>query len=224
MIGVVGIDRAKLARAAVAALAACLVAALLPGRAAADARYSSVITSVTPPVKGLKLTVLASDNFMRLQNSSGSVITVTGYDGEPMGRVLPDGSVQVNLKSPSYWLDQERMGTAPVPATANAKAAPQWNTVDKTGVLIWHDHRMHWMGTSPPPIVKDSGKRTRIFNYSVPIAVGSTPGRVTGTLWWVGDGGRPPGWAIPALVILVLGGGLLVILVRRQRAAEEQSK
>ena len=222
--GVAGSCTAKVTGAATAVLVACVLCAVTPGQAAADARYSSVVTSVTPPVKGLKLTVLGSDNFMSLQNSSGSAITVTGYDGEPMGRILPDGSVQVNLKSPSYWLDQERMGTAPVPARANAKAAPQWKTVDKTGVLIWHDHRMHWMGASPPPIVKDSGKRTRIFNYSVPITVGSTPGRVTGTLWWVGDGGGAPGWAIPALVILVIAGGLLVLLVRRRRAAEEQSR
>ena len=110
-----------MARAAVAALAICVVAALLPGQAAADARYSSVITSVTPPVK-------------------------------------------------------------------------------------------------------DTGKRAKIFDYAVPLVVGTTPAKVTGVLWWVGDGGGAPGWAIPAMVILVLAGVALIVVVRRRRARNEQAQ
>ena len=209
---------------ATALLLATLICLLTACMALADGRYSSLVTSVKPAVGGVQVSVLGSDNQMRLANRSTVPVTVFGYQGDAVGRVLPDGTVQVNRASPSYWINQERMGGTAIPSDASVKAAPRWTTVNRTGVLMWHDHRMHWMGASPPPIVKDSGKRTRIFNYSVPITVGSTPGRVTGTLWWVGDGGGAPGWAIPALVILVIAGGLLVLLVRRRRAAEEQSR
>jgi hypothetical protein len=209
------------ARAPVLALLFAVSACLsVPGVAAADQRYSSVVNNIRPATSGLQVTVLGSDSEMRLANRSGKDVAVVGYDGEELGRVLSDGSVQVNLTSPSYWLNQERMGGVNPPPSAKVGARPNWKTVNRTGVLIWHDHRMHWMGTGVPPAVKDQAKRTRVWNYKVPILVGGKPAAIDGTLWWVGqhEGAPIEAFIGLALIIFVVLGSALV--VRRRRATE----
>lgn len=71
----------------------------------------------------------------------------------------------------------------------------------------------------------DSGKRvvveerkTKVFDWEVPIRVGGRQGGVTGTLTWNGrpDDGFPKGAAI-ALAAVVVAGSLLVVVVRRRR-------
>jgi hypothetical protein len=72
----------------------------------------------------------------------------------------------------------------------------------------------------PPPQVKDKGKRTKIFNWQVPIKVGATPGTVDGQLFWVPEEGtKTPLGAIVALVVVVFAGLALVFVVRRRRRA-----
>jgi hypothetical protein len=41
--------------------------------------------------------------------------------------------------------------------------------VGESGTLTWHDHRMHYMATGTPPQVKDEGKRTKVFDYEIPL-------------------------------------------------------
>ena len=207
------------ARAPVLALLFAVSACLsVPGVAAADQRYSSVVNNIRPATSGLQVTVLGSDSEMRLANRSGMDVAVVGYDGDQLGRVLSDGSVQVNLTSPSYWLNQERMGGVNPPPSAKVGARPDWKTINRTGVLIWHDHRMHWMGTGVPPAVKDQAKRTRVWNYKVPILVGGKPVSIDGTLWWAGqDEGAPAGaFVCLALIVFVTLGA--VFAARRRRA------
>ncbi len=213
------------ARAPVLALLLVVVACLsLAGVAVADQSYSSVVRGVRPQVHGVEVSVLGADSEMRLANRSGKDVVVIGYDGDEVGRVLADERVQVNLASPSYWLNQERMGGVTPPSSAKAGARPDWKTVNRTGVLIWHDHRMHWMGQGVPPVVKDRAKRTLIWNYKIPIVVGGKPGRINGTLWWVGQDQSVPTAAFVGLglIILVVLAGVLV--VRRRRTAGGASR
>ncbi len=184
--------------------------------AQADGRYSSVVTSVAPDIPGLEVSVVGSDEQMRLANRSGKTVAVVGYDGDQVGRVLADRTVEVNLSSPSYWTNQERMGGATVPRYAKKGAVPRWRVLNKTGVLIWHDHRIHWMGVGIPPSVKDKSKRTRVWNYKVPIIVQGKPVSVNGTLWWVGQSDGVPTLAIGSVAVLAL---LVVgaVLARRRR-------
>jgi hypothetical protein len=202
------------------ALAACGLC-VLPGVAAAhqgNPNYRSVLRAVTPAVSGLKVQVLGYDNQMQLVNRSGRPVTIFGYQDEPYARVLADGTVQVNLRSPAYYLNQDVEGTTPVPASADPKAAPQWRTVAKTGRFVWHDHRMHWMAKGLPSQVHDKGVKTKVFDYQIPMSVGSQPGRVAGTLFWVGSPGGVPAGAIVALVVvLVLAVGLVVLVRARRR-------
>jgi hypothetical protein len=208
-------------RAVVAGAALCvLVAASTATANQGNANYRSLIGGVTPAVPGVKLQVLNFDDRLALQNTSGKTIVIQGYNREPYARVLADGTVQVNQRSPAYFLNNDRNADIKVPASADANAAPQWKLVDRSGRFEWHDHRIHWMGQGLPPQVKDTAKRTKVFAWQVPVQVGATKGDIAGTLYWVPKpGGGAPGGAIVALLALVVLGAGAVVVVRRRRAA-----
>ncbi len=181
--------------------------------------YRSNITGISPTVPGLKLEVLEFADRLVLTNHTGKTVTIDGYQGEPFARVLADGAVEENLHSPAYYLNQNFYGDVNVPADASASATPDWTVVDRTGQLEWHDHRIHWMSPVTPPQVKDKSKRTKIFNWQVPIRVGATAGVVNGQLFWVPEEGtKTPTAAIVALIVIVLLAIAFVVFVRRRRA------
>jgi hypothetical protein len=180
--------------------------------------YRSNITAVIPDVPGLDLEVLQFADRLLLRNHTGRTVTVYGYEGEPYARVLADGTVQVNTRSPAYFLNQNFYANVTVPASASSTAAPRWTVVDRTAELEWHDHRIHWMSPVTPPQVKDKGKRTKIFNWQVPIRVGDKPGVIDGQLFWVPEEGtKTPLGAVVALVVIVLAAFATVFVVRRRR-------
>jgi len=184
--------------------------------------FRSIVQSVSPSTPGLKLEVLNFDDRLELTNRSNKTVIVRGYDREPYLRFLPDGTVQVNAKSPAKALNNDRYGGAQIPASANSSAPPQWQTIDKTGRFDWHDHRIHWMARGTPPIVKDQNKRTKVFNWNVPLTVGNQTGSIRGQLVWVPvGGGSAPTGAIVALVAIVALGAVAVIVVRRRRGEDE---
>ena len=180
--------------------------------------YRSNITSVTPNVPGLSLEVLEFADRLVLTNHTGKTVTVYGYEGEPYARVLADGTVQVNTDSPAYYLNQSFYAQVSVPASASARATPHWVVADRTGQFEWHDHRIHWMSPIPPARVKDKNKRTLIFNWQVPIQVGTQRGDVNGQLFWTPESSKVSLAVIILGVAIVLGGLLLVVVVRRRRA------
>jgi MYXO-CTERM domain-containing protein len=205
------------------ALAATVVLMTAPAAAAhqGNPNYRSVVDSVTPAVKGLTLHVLNYDDRFELTNHSGRTVTVQGYDGEPYARVLADGTVEVNKRSPAYYLNDDRYADVKVPASADPKAPPQWSVVDRTGRLQWHDHRMHWMSQSLPPQVKDKSRRTKVFDYAIPLRVDAQRASVRGTLFWqpAEGGGAPVGMFI-VLGALALIAIAAVAVVRRRRSGE----
>ena len=101
--------------------------------------------------------------------------------------MLGDGTVEVNRRSPATYLNEDRFATTPVPAFAKPGAAPQWEVQDRTGRFIWHDHRMHWMAHTTPPQGHSKNVKTKIFDYRIPVQVGSRRTALTGTLYWVGS-------------------------------------
>jgi hypothetical protein len=213
----------------VAALCALLCAPALAAAApvldTTNTSYSSTITSISPSVPGVSLQVLDYNDELTLTNHSGRTVTVQGYDGEPYLRILADGTVQVNKASPAYYLNQNFYGNVTVPLSANAAAAPQWVTQDKTATYTWHDHRIHWMSPVTPPMVKDVHRRTHIFNWVVPVQVGSTPVSVNGTLYWVGkSGGGFPAWALISMIVIVVVGLGFGITVQRRRIARAEAE
>jgi hypothetical protein len=204
---------------AIATLIALLVAAPAQGHEG-NPDYRSEIDSVRPSVPGVEFEVLNYDADMELVDRGGHEIVVYGYEGEPFARILPDGTVQKNQRSPATYLNVDRYAEAGVPKTADADAPPQWRTVDGSGTLRWHDHRMHYMAKNTPPQVEDESVRTKVFEYEIPLRVDGRAGAIDGTLYWVGpsDTSKAP-FLIAGAAILLLG-GVAVLLVRRRRGGE----
>jgi hypothetical protein len=208
----------KLAPIAAIALA---VAALPTPSAAHEGNpdFRSEVRGLEPATEGVSVEVLNYDDSLELRNDSGETVVVEGYDGEPYLRILGDGTVQVNTRSPSHYLNGDRYADAEVPPEADPKAPPVWETVDRTGRYAWHDHRAHYMGQGTPQQVTDESKRTEVFDYSVPVEVGGTPAAITGTLVWVGrDSGVP---ILPFVILAVVAAALgVAIVVRRRRRGD----
>jgi hypothetical protein len=204
------------AMVALLAFATAATAAHAHGGGGTD--YTSEIRAVTPVGAGLTLEVIDRDDQLALRNDSGKTVVVEGYNGESYARLKPDGTVEVNLNSPALYLNEDRFANVDLPPRADEDAAPEWKVVDRSGRFDWHDHRIHWMGAGRPEAVSDPQRRTKVFDWAVPIRVGERKGEVTGVLTWVGRPGDSfPIAAIVALAAVVLGGLALIVVVRRRR-------
>jgi hypothetical protein len=179
--------------------------------------YRSEIRSVTPATSGLSVRVLQFADRLLLINHTGKTVTIFGYGGEPYARILANGTAEQNRRSPATYLNQSFYGDINVPPQANASAPPSWQMIDRTGQLEWHDHRIHYTSPATPPQVKDTGKRTLIFDWKVPIEVGTRHGAVAGQLFWAPESSKTPLAAILIGVAIVLAGLAFVVLVRRRR-------
>jgi hypothetical protein len=206
-------------RAAIAAITTllCLLAAVPALAHEGNPDFRSEIDSVRPDVPGVGFEVIGYDADMEMVVRQGHEVTIYGYEGEPYARVLGDGTVQKNQRSPATFLNTDRFGETTVPKSADAQAPPLWKTVDDSGTLRWHDHRMHYMATDTPPQVKDESKRTKVFDYEIPLRIDGQEGALEGTLFWVGptDTSKTP--FILAAVAIVLLGGAAVLIARRRR-------
>jgi len=205
-----------------ASVPALLALALLAPQALAhgggSVNYLSTVRSA-PAGAGVTATVQDRDDRLQVRNEGDRTVTIYGYNGEPYARIQPGGRVQVNQRSPALYLNEDRYAEVDVPNKADAKAAPVWRTLDETGAFDWHDHRIHWMVKDRPGKVKDPDERTKVFDWRVPVRVGSRPAAIGGDLYWVPKpGGSFPPAAGIALAALVLGGIALVVMVRRRRS------
>ena len=205
---------------ALAAVFALLVPVSVASAHGGNPNYRSVINEVTPRMPGVSFQVLNYDSYMQLLDQDGREVVIYGYEGEPYARILKDGTVQVNERSPALYLDENRFAEVKVPPIADAEAPPKWKTFDHSGSFIWHDHRMHYMSPDLPPAVKDQSKKTKVFNYQIPISVEGKKGDINGTLYWVGPANTSKTPFIIAGIAIVLIGGALVIWVRRRRRDE----
>lgn len=203
------------------------LAGILPAAASAhqgDSNYRSEINSIRPAevARGLQLEIENFDDHLVLANRTGKEVVIEGYDGEPYFRISADGLVEVNLNSPSYYLNEDRFANVELPARADAKAQPEWQEIDQTGRYIWHDHRSHYMGVGTPSQVKDESKETLVFRYTIPMSVDGVPVKASGTLTWAGKQAGPPFFIWVLLAVLIIGGLLGAIVVRRRRSEEDE--
>jgi hypothetical protein len=197
-----------------------LMPALFAASAAAHAgnpNYESLVNGVTPNIPGFSVVVINGDDRLEAVDRSPATVVIDGYQQEPYVRMDPDGTVAVNLRSPAYYLNSDREGTAPIPASANPKATPDWKVVAHDGRFQFHDHRMHWMGAKNPPQVKDTAVRTKITDWRVPVHTAGKDGAITGTLFWRGSSGGPPAGAFIGLAAFLLLAVATVVIVRRRR-------
>jgi hypothetical protein len=209
--------------AGAAAVIALLLAAPVALAHQGNPHYRSTVTSVTPPVKGLTVTVLNYDDRLEMRNFSGQDVVIDDYQNKPYARVLADRSVEVNTNSQAYYLNNDRYANVEVPKGLGSK--PNWKLVDRTGRFQWHDHRMHYMSPTVPPKVTNQDVKTHIFDWKVPVTVGGRQGAIGGTLDWVPlpKSTLPVGliWA-SAIALIVLAIGVFFIRRRRADAAPEE--
>jgi hypothetical protein len=208
-----------------AATALVALCALAPTAVAHEGNpnYNSEVRAIAPAIDGLEAQILDSDDRIELRNATGSVVVVEGYRGEPYLRFLPDGTVQVNRRSPATYLNEDRFAQVRVPRSARPQARPRWEQVAENGRYDWHDHRIHWMAKTPPkPVREDESRRVRIFDWRLSLSVAGRPAAVTGSLTWLGkDGGGFPLAAAISLAGAALAGAALVAFVRRRRRPAE---
>jgi hypothetical protein len=180
--------------------------------------YRSSITAVSPSVPGLSIEVLEFADRLLLRNHTGKTVTIYGYEGEPYARVLANGTAEQNVRAPATYLNTNFYAQVVVPPIASSSAPPKWEVVDRTGEFEWHDHRIHWMSPVPPARVKRDSKRALIFNWQVPIAVGTAKGAIDGQLFWTPESSKAPLAVIILGIVIVIAGLAFVVFVRRRRA------
>jgi hypothetical protein len=179
--------------------------------------YRSELRAIQPSTSGLKVEVLNYDDRLLRINRTGKDVQVRGYDNEPYIRMSASGVVEVNKRSPSFYVNEDRYAEKPVPETAKSSAPPAWEEVGRNGRYEWHDHRIHYMAKDTPPQVKDESKEARIFDWRVPIVVGSQRVRLVGTLSWKPDDSGIPIAAIVAIGALAMATVVLILVSRRIR-------
>jgi hypothetical protein len=180
--------------------------------------YRSNITAITPSVPGLSIEVLEFADRLLLRNHTGKTVTIYGYEGEPYARVLANGTAEQNARAPATYLNTNFYADVVVPPSASASAPPEWEVVDRTGEFEWHDHRIHWMSPVPPAKVKNKSERTLIFDWRVPIMVGTSKGAIDGQLFWTPESSKAPLAVIILGIVIVVAGLAFVVFVRRRRA------
>jgi hypothetical protein len=205
--------------AAAAALVALFAVAPTAAAHEGNPNYRSQVRAITPAIDGLEAQVLNYDDRIELRNEGNSTVVVEGYRDEPYLRFKPEGTVEVNRRSPAAYLNEDRFAKVSVPRSADPTAPPEWEIVSRTGRYDWHDHRIHWMAASPPPRVReDEEARTKVFDWRLPVAAAGERSVIRGSLVWLGkDSGGFPIAAAASLAAAILGGAVLAALVRRRR-------
>jgi hypothetical protein len=163
--------------------------------AAGPTDYQSEIVSIDPPTPRLHASIIGGDAFLLLRVDRGTAVEVYGYRSEPYIQFLPDGTVQENRASASYFVSRSKLGSA-LPSDFVDDAPPQWHTVATDGEYAWHDHRTHWMTDARPP-----GKRPGdvVLRQVVAMLVDGVAVAITVQSVWLPAPSRVPVW---------LGGGV----------------
>jgi hypothetical protein len=174
--------------------------------------YATTITSVTPDVAGIEVSIVGGDSFLRVVAAPGTDVVVLGYQQEPYLHIRPDGVVEENQRSPATYMNATRYGDGTPPAGADATLAPDWRRIGTGGRWAWHDHRAHWMSPERP-----AGARPgmEIQSTTVPLVVDGASVTVGVVTTWLPAPSRLP-LAVGAAAGL---GAVLLAAVRRVRMA-----
>ena len=210
--------RVAVASAAIVVLGAPPAAAHNIG-SAEPSNWRTRITGVTGAVPGVELKVVEAGGRLELVNRTDTEVVVLGYKEEPYLRIGPDGVFE-NTRSPTTYSNQERLGTeALAPPEAVATAEPEWRKIASANSARWHDHRVHFMGTQPPPGIRRNPDQQRVLlEWEVPLRHGDAEIVYAGDLTWV-----PGPSKLPRLAIAVLAGAVLVGLGLRRRTGGSET-
>lgn len=181
-----------------------------PAMAAADAPgptdYQSSIVSIDPPTPTIHPSVVGGDSFLLLRVDRGTIVEVSGYQGEEFLRYEADGDVFENRASATYAASKSRYDGS-LPEGFDTDAPADWRRVSTDGTYAWHDHRIHWMTDVRPP-----GKRPGdvVLRSQLPMVVDGVPVEITVESVWMPSASTVPGWlgasvGLAAAVLVGLG-------------------
>ncbi len=168
--------------------------------------FHTHLTSITPEVPGLDVKVIEAGSRLQLENHTGEEVLVLGYKDEPYLRVGPEGVFQ-NRLSPATYLNQTRKGNQPPQSAENAKVGDtDWQKISSEPVARWHDHRIHWMLATNPPIVQRApGQRHIVIpEWTVKMKQGDRPIAVKGNLTWEPGSSALPWYGLALLLLLLV--------------------
>lgn len=206
--------------ATVVLVALSISPAAAPHGGGAAKGYESTITAITPQTAAIEAAVVDADDRVQLRVLGDHVVVVHGYEKEPYLRFDSTG-VYRNERSPATYLNDDRYGKVELPAAADPRATPVWTKVAPAGRSYeWHDHRIHWMNTTYPPVVAaDTSVPHHIYDWTVPGTLDGKPLRIDGSL----DYAPLPDQKFPVLLIvplvLVAVGGVVLVVLRNRRPA-----
>ena len=174
---------------------------------------------MTPAAVGLTVVVRDYDDRLELRNDTGRTVEILGYEGEPYLE-FRDGRVFRNARSPATYLNDERFGDVSLPASADAKAAPEWEEVAQKEEYDWHDHRIHWMSrTLPPKVAAAKDAPHQVFDWIVPGTIGGERLAIAGSLRYEPPPDESPMLLVGTLLVVVAGGAAAIVLRRRRVSA-----
>lgn len=199
----VGAVRASAAGLAiVVVVAASLLMAPTPAAAhgtagQAPVNFTSRVVAVTPATAGVSVRITDLGEHVEVR-SSGPVVVVLGYEGEPYLRIDTEG-VWRNERSPAVALNRTSKPTESAPPEYDAGAEPRWVHTGSETLVRWHDHRIHPMSS-----------RTSDYEWSLDLLVDGSPVTVTGEVVFVDAPGLV--WAL----VLMAGTGVSVLIGARR--------
>lgn len=170
--------------------------------------FRTRLTAV-PAIDGLDVAVVDIDGTIELTWTGAGTLIVAGYESEPYLRFDNSGVLQ-NRRSPATYLNQDRYADVDPPAAADASAPPEWQQLSAGRTARWHDHRTHWMSTTPPIQVQQEpdSRHVIIERWEIPLTVAGRSVVLAGMLTWT----PPPPlglWLAAATVIAAITASLL---------------
>ena len=161
---------------------------------------------------GVAARMIGGDDRLVVRRTGEATVLVLGYQSEPYLRLDVRG-VWRNERSPAVLLNGVRRPTLVgiQRAERTAHLAPLWRRLEGGDTVVFHDHRTHWMSSSPPLGVRAHPREpAKVFDWAVPARVAGRPSAIRGSLFYVPP---PPRWwwlVCAAAVALGATGGVVL--------------
>ncbi|MFZ4516361.1 MAG: hypothetical protein ACOYN3_08635 [Acidimicrobiia bacterium] len=176
--------------------------------------YTSVVDVGSPGISEVTVKTIDLGTRLELVNRGTTTLVVIGYENEPYLRVGPDGAFE-NRRSPTTYLNRTITPSGPPPSNADASATPEWRKLSDAPVLRWHDHRAHWMGSTPKVVTADPNTAHQLTTWEIPIRDGTQDlGMIRGTISWVPPSSPWP-WILLAIVLALALAGCARLVIGR---------